>query len=95
MTKSVLRSMMADRGGRIFNNASVVAFTGCSGLSVYRATKASLTRFTRSLAREVGRMGVNLNAVAPGFVYTEMTRDLKDEYCPSYGCGQGGLHRLD
>jgi 3-oxoacyl-[acyl-carrier protein] reductase len=80
MTKSVVRSMMADGGGRIVNIASVVAFTGYSGLSVYSATKASLIGFTRSLAREVGRMGVNVNAVAPGFVDTEMTRDLKDEH---------------
>ena len=65
MTKSVARSMMADGGGRIVNIASVVAFTGYSGLSVYGATKAPLIGFTRSLAREVGRIGVNLNAVAP------------------------------
>ena len=77
MTKSVVRSMMADGGGRVVNIASVTAFAGYSGLSVYSATKASLVGFTRSLAREVGRMGVNVNAVAPGFVDTEMTRDAK------------------
>ena len=59
--------------------ASIVGFTGYSGLSVYSATKASLLGFTRSLAREVGKMGVNVNAVAPGFVDTEMTQDLTDE----------------
>jgi 3-oxoacyl-[acyl-carrier protein] reductase len=80
MTKYVVRSMMADGGGRIVNVASITAFTGYSGLSVYSATKASLIAFTRSLAREVGRMGVNVNAVAPGFVDTEMTRTLKDEH---------------
>ena len=80
MTKYVVRSMMADGGGRIVNVASIAAFTGYSGLSVYSATKASLVAFTRSLAREVGRMGVNVNAVAPGFVDTEMTRTLKDEH---------------
>ena len=79
LTKYVVRAMMADGGGRIVNVASIVAFTGYSGLSVYGATKASMLGFTRSLAREVGRMGVNVNAVAPGFLDTEMTRGLADE----------------
>jgi len=79
MTKNVLRSMMADGGGRIVNIASIVASTGYSGLAVYSATKASLVGFTRSLAREVGKMNVTVNAVAPGFVDTEMTQGLKDE----------------
>lgn len=79
LTKYVARSMIADGGGRIVNIASIVGFTGYSGLSVYAATKASLLGFTRSLAREVGKMGVNVNAVAPGFVDTEMTHDLTDE----------------
>ncbi len=79
LTKYVVRSMIADGGGRIVNIASIVGFTGYSGLSVYSATKASLLGFTRSLAREVGKMGVNVNAVAPGFVDTEMTQDLTDE----------------
>jgi 3-oxoacyl-[acyl-carrier protein] reductase len=79
LTKYVVRSMMADGGGRIVNIASITGFTGYSGLSVYAATKASLIGFTRSLAREVGRMGVNVNSVAPGFVDTEMTQGLKEE----------------
>jgi 3-oxoacyl-[acyl-carrier protein] reductase len=79
MTKSVVRSMMADGGGRIVNIASVVAFTGYSGLAVYSASKASLIGFTRSLAREVGKLGITVNAVAPGFVDTEMTRGMTDE----------------
>jgi 3-oxoacyl-[acyl-carrier protein] reductase len=79
LTKYMVRAMMADGGGRIVNIASITAFTGYSGLSVYGATKASLIGFTRSLAREVGRMGVNVNAVAPGFVDTDMTRGLTDE----------------
>jgi 3-oxoacyl-[acyl-carrier protein] reductase len=79
MTKNVLRSMMADGGGRIVNIASIVASTGYSGLAVYSATKASLVGFTRSLAREVGKMNVTVNAVAPGFVDTDMTQGLKDE----------------
>jgi 3-oxoacyl-[acyl-carrier protein] reductase len=80
LSKYVVRSMMADGGGRIVNIASIVAGTGYSGLSVYSATKASLIGFTRSLAREVGRMGVNVNAVAPGFVDTEMTHALTEEH---------------
>ena len=79
LTKYVVRSMMADGGGRIVNLASIIASTGYSGLSVYGATKASIIGFSRSLAREVGRMGVNVNSVAPGFVDTEMTHSLKDE----------------
>jgi 3-oxoacyl-[acyl-carrier protein] reductase len=80
LSKYVLRSMMADgAGGRIVNLASIMAFTGYSGLSVYGATKASMIGFTRSLAREVGRIGVTVNAVAPGFVDTEMTRGLTEE----------------
>jgi 3-oxoacyl-[acyl-carrier protein] reductase len=74
-----VRSMMSDGGGRIVNIASVVAFTGYSGLSVYSASKASLIGFTRSLAREVGKLGITVNAVAPGFVDTEMTRGMKEE----------------
>jgi 3-oxoacyl-[acyl-carrier protein] reductase len=80
MSKYVVRSMMADGGGRIVNIASIVASTGYSGLSVYSATKASLIGFTRSLAREVGRLGVNVNAVAPGFVDTDMTQALTAEH---------------
>src|SRR5277367_5518814 len=80
MTKYVVRFMMADGGGRIVNIASIMGFTGYSGLSVYGATKASLIGFTKSLAREVGRMGVNVNSVAPGFVDTELTKGLSDEH---------------
>jgi 3-oxoacyl-[acyl-carrier protein] reductase len=80
LSKYVLRSMMADGGGgRIVNLASIIAFTGYSGLSVYGATKASMIGFTRSLAREVGRAGVTVNAVAPGFIDTEMTEGLTDD----------------
>ena len=76
LTKYVVRLMMVDTGGRIVNIASIVGFTGYSGLSVYSATKASMLGFTRSLARELGPLGFTVNAVAPGFVDTEMTRDL-------------------
>jgi 3-oxoacyl-[acyl-carrier protein] reductase len=76
LTKYVVRTMMADGAGRIVNISSIVGFTGYRGLSVYSATKAALVGFTRSLAREVGVMGINVNAIAPGFVDTEMTDAL-------------------
>jgi 3-oxoacyl-[acyl-carrier protein] reductase len=76
LSKYVLRSMMIERAGRIINISSIVASTGYSGLSAYSATKASLVGFTRSLAREVGQLGITVNAIAPGFVATEMTHDL-------------------
>jgi 3-oxoacyl-[acyl-carrier protein] reductase len=79
LTKHVLRSMMVARAGRVINVASVVAATGYSALSVYAATKAGLVGFTRSLAREVGPLSITVNAVAPGFVATDMTRELGEE----------------
>jgi 3-oxoacyl-[acyl-carrier protein] reductase len=79
LTKYVVRSMLADGGGRIVSIASIVGFTGFSGISVYSATKASLIGFTRSLAREVGRAGITVNAVAPGFIDTAMTTGLGEE----------------
>jgi 3-oxoacyl-[acyl-carrier protein] reductase len=78
LAKYVVRSMMTQREGRIVNIASVVAFTGYSGLAVYSATKASLIGFTRSLAREVGQLGITVNAIAPGFIATEMTHELNE-----------------
>jgi 3-oxoacyl-[acyl-carrier protein] reductase len=77
LSKYALRSMMSEKAGRIVNISSIVASTGYHGLSVYSATKASLIGFTRSLAREVGPLGITVNAVAPGFISTEMTRDLE------------------
>jgi 3-oxoacyl-[acyl-carrier protein] reductase len=79
LTKYVVRAMMADGAGRIVNVASIIGFTGYSGLAAYAATKASMIGFTRSLAREVGRLGINVNAVAPGFLATDMTDMLTDE----------------
>jgi 3-oxoacyl-[acyl-carrier protein] reductase len=79
LTKSVARSMMIERNGRIVNISSIVASTGYTGLSVYSATKASLLGFTRSLARELGQLGITVNAVAPGFIATAMTDELSAE----------------
>jgi 3-oxoacyl-[acyl-carrier protein] reductase len=79
LTKHVLRTMLADGAGRIVNVSSITAFTGYTGLSAYSATKASLVGFTRALAREVGRAGITVNAVAPGFIATDMTADMGEE----------------
>jgi 3-oxoacyl-[acyl-carrier protein] reductase len=79
LTKYVVRHMMADGGGRVVNISSIVGFTGYTGLSVYSATKASLIGFTKSLAREVGGRGITVNAVAPGFLDTELTRGMDVE----------------
>ena len=76
LTKYVVRSMMSGTGGRIVNISSIVSNTGYSGLSAYSATKASLVGFTRSLAREVGPLGITVNTVAPGFINTEITHTL-------------------
>ncbi|QUD88234.1 SDR family NAD(P)-dependent oxidoreductase [Phenylobacterium montanum] len=79
LTKFVVRAMMAKGEGRIVNMSSIIGSTGYSGLSVYGATKASLIGFTKSLSREVGRLGITVNAIAPGFMLTEMTEGLDAE----------------
>jgi len=76
LTKYVSRTMMTQRGGRIVNISSIVASTGFNALSVYSATKAALVGFTKSLARELGALDITVNAVAPGFIDTEMTQSL-------------------
>jgi 3-oxoacyl-[acyl-carrier protein] reductase len=80
LTKYVVRAMMADGGGgRIVNVASIAATTGHTGLAVYGATKSALVGFTRAMAREVGSLGITVNAVAPGYVDTDMTAELVGE----------------
>jgi 3-oxoacyl-[acyl-carrier protein] reductase len=79
LTKYCVRGMMTAGEGRIVNISSIIGFTGYSGLSVYGATKAAMLGFTRSLAREVGRLGVTVNAVAPGFMETEMTQSMTSD----------------
>jgi 3-oxoacyl-[acyl-carrier protein] reductase len=79
LTKYVVRGMLAGGGGRIVNMSSIIGSTGYNGLSVYGATKASMIGFTKSLSREVGRLGVTVNAIAPGFIDTEMTAGLGED----------------
>src|SRR5579872_3132800 len=94
LTKYVVRHMMADgAGGRIINMSSIIASTGYNGLSVYGATKAAATGFTRSLAREVGKLGITVNAIAPGFVDTELTQSLSPEQRQRIA-GRSALRRL-
>ena len=78
LTRCVVRSMLAETRGRIVNIASILGINGYAGVSVYSATKAALVGFTRALASEVGPSGITVNAVAPGFLKTDMTRDFAD-----------------
>ena len=78
MSKSVLRGMIKKRSGRIISITSVVGAMGNAGQSNYGAAKAGIIGFTKSLAREVGVRGVTVNAVAPGFIETDMTDSLSD-----------------
>ena len=78
VSKAVLRGMMKAKGGRIVNVASVVGLMGNAGQTNYSAAKAGLLGFTRSLAREVGSRQITVNAIAPGFIETDMTRELDD-----------------
>ena len=79
LSKACLRDMMKARKGRIISIASVVGLTGNPGQANYAAAKAGIFGFTKSLAREVGPRGITVNAVAPGFIDTDMTRALADE----------------
>ena len=93
LTKYIVRHMMADGEGRIVNISSIIASTGFNGLSVYGATKAAATGFTRSLAREVGKLGITVNAIAPGFVDTELTQSLGEDQRKRIA-GRSALRRL-
>ena len=79
MSKAVLRGMIKKRSGRIISITSVVGSTGNAGQSNYAAAKAGIMGFTKSLAREVGIRGITVNAIAPGFIKTDMTDALTDE----------------
>ncbi len=79
MSKAVLRGMMKKKAGRIISIASVVGAMGNAGQTNYAAAKAGIMGFTKSLAREVGTRGITVNAVAPGFIETDMTNALPEE----------------
>lgn len=79
VTKNVISHMMKARSGRIINISSVVGVSGNAGQTNYSASKAGIIGFTKSLAKEVGSRGILVNAVAPGFIETQMTDVLKDE----------------
>jgi 3-oxoacyl-[acyl-carrier protein] reductase len=93
LTKYVVRHMMADGKGRIVNMSSIIASTGYNGLAVYGATKAASVGFTRSLAREVGKVGITVNAIAPGFIDTELTQSLSEQQRERIA-GRSALRRL-
>ena len=80
MSKAVLRAMIKNRSGRIISITSVIGAMGNAGQSNYAAAKAGMIGFTKSLAREVGVRGITVNAIAPGFIETDMTDSLPDEH---------------
>src|SRR5918992_4208324 len=93
-TKAVCRAMIRQRYGRIINLSSVVGQTGNAGQSIYAATKAGILGFTKSVARELAARGITVNAVAPGFIETEMTANLspqlQEEFLRSIPLGRFG-----
>ena len=93
LSKAVMRGMTKARFGRIVNITSVVGATGNAGQSNYAAAKAGIIGFTKSLAKELGSRNITVNAVAPGFIDTDMTRSLPQEHKESL-IGQIPLGRL-
>jgi 3-oxoacyl-[acyl-carrier protein] reductase len=81
LTKNGVRHMMADGAGRIVNISFIIASIGCNGLSVDAASKVAAGGFTRSLARQVGKLGIAVNAIAPGFVDPDFLMQGSTSYC--------------
>ncbi|KQY51233.1 3-oxoacyl-ACP reductase FabG [Lysobacter sp. Root494] len=92
-SKAVMRAMMKARKGRIINIASVVGVTGNAGQTNYAAAKAGIIAFSKSLAKEIGSRGITVNVVAPGYIATDMTKDLPEEARQAL-MGQIALGRL-
>ncbi len=94
MTKAVLQPMLKQKGGSIINMSSVVGVSGNAGQSNYSASKAGILGFTRSIAKEVGSRSIRVNAIAPGFILTEMTEklpeDVKNEWIKKIPLKRGG-----
>ncbi|HEY1138805.1 MAG TPA: 3-oxoacyl-ACP reductase FabG [Lysobacter sp.] len=92
-SKAVMRAMMKARKGRIINIASVVGVTGNAGQTNYAAAKAGIIAFSKSLAKEIGSRGITVNVVAPGYIATDMTKDLPEDAKQAL-MGQIALGRL-
>lgn len=84
MTKNILRPMLKQRAGSIINMSSVVGVFGNAGQSNYAASKAGIIGFTKSIAKEIGSRGIRCNAVAPGFIQTDMTDELDEKVIENY-----------
>lgn len=87
LTKQVMRPMLKNRGGSIINMSSVVGVFGNAGQANYAASKAGVIGFTKSIAKEIGSRGIRCNAIAPGFIETEMTESLTDDVKANYIAG--------